>query len=235
MVGSEPPQPDAVLAGHRLDGGANDFISEMNPDPEDSAEDNSPTVPTIEEERHFLAQCEYVDRSITAYRRKLRRLLFERGWESEFSRVDQEVIWSKTFPDGAAQHLGEYEAYCYEEAQARRAGDRNQGEVTPRKGSAPGGENQRQFLAQCEDLNRNNVAIGTLIRKLLCQRGWEPEWSEKEQEELWSKTFPDGATACLNPNDAYRYEANYTRRFFRDTGIAMKPRKRPKPPQAGEL
>ena len=72
-----------------------------------------------------------------------------------------------------------------------------------------------------------------MIRKLLCRRGWEPEWSEKEQEELWSKTFPDGATACLNDNDAYGYEVNYTRRFFRDAGIAMKPRKRPKPPQSG--
>ena len=234
MVASEPPGPDAVLAGHRLGGGANDFMSEMNPDPEDSAEDNSPTVPTIEEERHFLAQCEYVNRSITAFGRKLRRLLFERGWESEYSRVDQEEIWSKTFPDGTAQHLGEYEAYCYEEAQARGSGDRSQGEVTPRKGSAQGGENPRHFLAQCEDLNRNNVAIGTMIRKLLCQRGWEPEWSEEEQEELWSKTFPDGATACLNDNDAYGYEVNYTRRFFRDTGIAMKPRKRPKPPQSGK-
>ena len=142
MVGSEPRGPDAVLAGHRLGGGANDFMSEMNPDPEDSAEDNSPTVPTIEEERHFLAQCEYVNRSITAFGTKLRRLLFERGWQSEFSRVDQEVIWSKT--------------------------------------------------------------------------------------------FPDGARACLNDNDAYGYEFNYTRRFFRDTGIAMKPRKQPKPPQSGE-
>ena len=106
--------------------------------------------------------------------------------------------------------------------------------MTPRKGSAQRGENQRHFLAQCEDLNRNNAAIGTMIRKLLRQRGWEPEWSEEEQEEYWSKTFPDGATACLNVNDAYGYEVNYTRRFFRDTGIAMKPRKRPKPPQSGE-
>ncbi len=234
MVGSEPPGPDAVWAGHRVAGGANDSMSEMNPDPEDSAEDNSPTVPTIEEERHFLAQCEYVNRSITAFGRKLRRLLFERGWTSEYSRVDQEVIWSKTFPDGAAQHLGDYEAYRYEEAQARRSGDRIQRGVTARKSIGQGGENQRHFLAQCEDLNRNNTAIGTMIRKLLCQRGWESEWSEQEQEDLCSKTFPDGTAVCLNLNDAYRYEANYTRRFFRDTGIAMKPRKQPKPPQSDE-
>ena len=73
-------------------------MSEMNPDPEDSAEDNSPTVPTIEEERHFLAQCEYVNRSITALGRKLRRLLFERGWKSEYSRVDQEVDLEQDLP-----------------------------------------------------------------------------------------------------------------------------------------
>ncbi len=209
-------------------------MSDMNPDPEDSAEDNCPTVPTIEEERHFLAQCEYVNRSITAFGRKLRTLLHECGWSSEYSPVDHEVIWSKTFPDGTPQHLGEYEAYRYEEAQALGSGDSRRGEVAPRKGSAPGSENRRHFLARCEDLNRNTAAISSMIQQLLRQRGWEPEWSEAEQEDFWSKSFPDGARACLNDNDAYGYEFNYTRRFFRDTGIAMKPRKRPKPPKSGE-
>jgi hypothetical protein len=203
----------------------------MNQDP---AEDNSPEVPTIEEERHFLAQCEYINRSITAVGRMVRRLLDQRGWQSEYSRVDQEVIWSKTLPDGAAQHLSEDDAYHYEEEQARQFHHDTGRTLEPRKGFVASAEAEQHFLAQCEDVNRNITAIGSMICKLLCQRGWQPEESPEDEEEVWSKTFPDGATPHLSDNDAYRYEEEQARQFFRNTGISMKPRKGQKPPPARE-
>lgn len=91
-------------------------------------------------------------------------------------------------------------------------------------------EEERHFLAQCEYVNRSLTAIGTQIRKLLRQRGWSSEWCREDEEEVWTKTFPDGITQYLGEGDAYRYEQEQTRQFFRDTGIAMKPRKGRKPP-----
>ena len=202
-------------------------MSDMNPDP---AEDNSPEVPTIEEERHFLAQCEYINRSITAVGRMIRAFLYQRGWQAEYSRVDHEVIWSKTLPDGPTQHLSEDEAYHYEEEQARQRLGEPGTAVKRRKGFVSSIDEQQHFLAECDTVNRNITAIGTMIRKLLCRRGWQSEWSPEEEDDVWSKTFPDGATPHLSDNDAYRYEEDQARQFFRNTGISMKPRKGQKPP-----
>jgi hypothetical protein len=89
---------------------------------------------------------------------------------------------------------------------------------------------ERHFLEQCEYINRSITAIGRQIRSLLRQRGWRSQWCPEDDEEVWSKTFPDGTTQHLGEDDAYRYEEDHARQFFRNTGIAMKPRKRQKPP-----
>ncbi len=109
-------------------------MSDINPDPE---QDQSPEVPTIEEERHFLAQCEYINRSFTALGTLVRRLLGQRGWRSEWCREDNEVVWTKTFPDGTTQHLSENDAYYYEQEQARQFFRDTGIAMKPRKGHKP--------------------------------------------------------------------------------------------------
>ncbi len=86
------------------------------PDPED---DTPGFVPTIDEERHFLAQCDYINRTVTATGRMVRRLLRQRNWREDWSEADQDSVWVKTFPDGTTEHLEEWDAYCCEEEYAR--------------------------------------------------------------------------------------------------------------------
>ena len=86
----------------------------------DSPEDSFQPVPTVEEERHFLAQCEYIDRSLTAVGRMVRSLLRDRGWRSSWSPEDQDIVYIKDFPDGQTQYLEQYEAYYFEQEHARQ-------------------------------------------------------------------------------------------------------------------
>ena len=92
-------------------------------------------------------------------------------------------------------------------------------------------EEERRFLAQCEYINRGMTDTGVLVRRLLRQRGWRSEWCEEDAEEVWIKTFPDGTTQHLSEPDAYDFEEEYARQFFRDAGIAMKPRGPKRPPE----
>jgi hypothetical protein len=87
-------------------------------EPTESEDDGLP-VPTVGEERHFLEQCDYVNRLLTAAGRHARRLLRQRGWESGWSEVDEQEIYTKTFPDGTTQHLDEWDAYYFEEDHTR--------------------------------------------------------------------------------------------------------------------
>ena len=76
-------------------------------------------VPTIEDERYFLAQCDYVNKLTIVAGRHARALLYERGWTSKFEEIDQDVVWTKQFPDGDVQHLSEWDAYDYEQEYSR--------------------------------------------------------------------------------------------------------------------
>ena len=87
-------------------------------------------------------------------------------------------------------------------------------------------EEERDFLARCEYVNRLTVTAARFARKLLRERGWESVWSEVDQEEVWQKTFGPDDTQHLSEWDAYDYEQEHCRQFFRDAGIAMAPRKR---------
>jgi hypothetical protein len=98
-------------------------------------------------------------------------------------------------------------------------------------GEVPTIEEERRFLAQCEYINRGMTATGVLVRRLLRERGWRAEWCDEDEEEVWSKTFPDGTTQHLDEMDAYFFEEEYARQFFRDVGIATKPRGRKPPPE----
>jgi len=82
-------------------------------------EDDGLSVPTVEEERHFMAQCEYVNSLTMAAGRHARKLLRDRGWCSVWSDIDEEEVWQKTFPDGTSQSLGEWDAFYFEQDAVR--------------------------------------------------------------------------------------------------------------------
>jgi hypothetical protein len=75
--------------------------------------------PTLESEREFLAQCDYVNRLETGLARQARRLLRERSWEETWSEMDEDVIWNKLFFDGDHQHLSLWDAFEYEQDRCR--------------------------------------------------------------------------------------------------------------------
>ena len=87
-------------------------------------------------------------------------------------------------------------------------------------------EEERDFLARCEYVNRLVGTAGRFARKLLRERGRESFWCEVEQEVVWRKTFGADNTQHLSEWDAFDYEEEHCRQFFRDAGIAMAPRKR---------
>jgi hypothetical protein len=86
-------------------------------------------------------------------------------------------------------------------------------------------EEERDFLARCEYVNRLIATAGRFARKLLRERGWDTVWCEVDQEEVWRKTFDPDNTQHLSEWDAYDYEEEHCRQFFRDARIAMAPRK----------
>jgi hypothetical protein len=82
-------------------------------------EDDVLPVPTVEGERHFMAQCEYVNSLTSAAGRHARKLLRNRGWCSVWSEVDEEEVWQETFADGTSQSLGEWDAFYFEQDAVR--------------------------------------------------------------------------------------------------------------------
>jgi hypothetical protein len=82
-------------------------------------EDDALPVPTVEGERHFMDQCEYINSLTSAAARHARKLLRDRGWRSVWSGVDEEEVWQKTFADGTSQSLGEWDAFYFEQDAVR--------------------------------------------------------------------------------------------------------------------
>ena len=76
--------------------------------------------------------------------------------------------------------------------------------------------------------NRLLTTAGRMARKLLRDRGWDTVWCDVDQEQVWRKTFSPEDTQHLDEWDAFYYEQDHTRQFFRDGGIPVSPRK-PKP------
>jgi hypothetical protein len=89
----------------------------------------------------------------------------------------------------------------------------------------PTAAEERHFLDQCEYVNGLLTAAGRHARRLLRERGWQSRWCPEDEEEVYEKTFPDGQRQYLGEWDAYNFEQDYTRQWFRACGIAMRPRK----------
>ena len=92
----------------------------MRNDTPTPADENDGPVPTIEQERHCLAQCDYINRSMTATGVLVRRLLRLRGWREEWSEEAEDTVWLKTFSDGTTEQLNEPDAYFCEEEHTRQ-------------------------------------------------------------------------------------------------------------------
>jgi hypothetical protein len=102
----------------------------------------------------------------------------------------------------------------------------NKHKTDPDDQPVPSIEEERDFLARCEYVNRMLTTAGRMARKLLRDRGWDTVWCDVDQEQVWRKTFSPEDTQHLDEWDAFYYEQDHTRQFFRDGGIPVSPRKR---------
>ena len=105
----------------------------MPKDPKPMTDSHDEPVPSIAEERDFLARCDYVNRMLTTAGRKARRLLRDRGWQSVWCEVDQEEVWQKTFGPEDTQHLDEWDAFYYEQDHTRQFFRDGRIPMSPRK------------------------------------------------------------------------------------------------------
>jgi hypothetical protein len=86
-------------------------------------------------------------------------------------------------------------------------------------------QEQRQFLARCNQLNRSITLNTTKLREVLRERGWRMVWSPDQQELFWVKSFPDADTQYLTEQDAYWFEQDHARSFLHSPPTRLKTRR----------